>query len=185
MKAAAPAADVVMPDANARDAAALDEGAFHALYRRTAGPLRAYAARVLGDVTRADDIVQESFLRILRRPLPTDDPQELRAYLFRIASNLMADAFRRDKREVPLASVPERSAPGRDAALRLDLQQLFQRISPRDRALIWLAHVEEASHAEIARALSVRERSVRVLLSRARRRLADLMRQTGRWSVGR
>ena len=42
---------------------------------------------------------------------------------------------------------------------------------------MWLAHVEGASHREIAAALGLREGSIRVLLSRARRRLADLLRK--------
>ena len=69
----------------------IDEQAFHALYRRMAGSLRTYAARVLGNVTYADDIVQESYLRLVRSPPATDDPQQLRAFLFRVASNLIID----------------------------------------------------------------------------------------------
>jgi len=180
MKAAAPPADEVIGDTTAARATLLDEAAFHALYRRTAGPLRLYAARVLGDVSRADDIVQETFLRVLRRPMPTDDPEELRAYVFRIASNLIIDGFRREQRETTVAALPEQYSPARDAALRLDMQQLFLRLRPRERALMWLAHVEEVSHREIASALGLRERSVRVLLSRARRRLADLLKQRER-----
>src|SRR5262245_30723075 len=61
----------------------IDEQVFQVLYRRTAPSLRAYAARVLGNATHADDIVQESYLRLVRSPPPTDDPHQLRAFLFR------------------------------------------------------------------------------------------------------
>lgn len=159
----------------------IDEAAFHALYRRTAAPLRAYAARVLADTTRADDIVQEAYLRILRRPLPSDDPEELRAYLFRVASNLIADHFRRHRRET-IAPVPDRAIEDRDASLRIDMQRTFQRLRPRERQLLWLAHVEGADHREIAKALGLGERSIRVLLSRARRKLAALIQRRDRRS---
>jgi RNA polymerase sigma factor (sigma-70 family) len=73
----------------------IDEQAFSVLYRRTAPALRAYAARVLGSSTHADDIVQESYLRLVRSPPATGDPQRLRAFLFRVASRLIVDHWRR------------------------------------------------------------------------------------------
>ena len=158
--------------------ALLDEGAFHALYARTAAPLRAYVTRSLGGSTYADDIVQETYLRLLRRPLPTLDADELRAYVFRTASNLVVDHWRAHRHEAT-HEVPERGSSGRDQALRLDVSRLFVRLKPRERQLVWLAHVEGADHREIAAALGLRAGSIRVLLSRARRRLARLLRDNG------
>jgi RNA polymerase sigma-70 factor (ECF subfamily) len=158
----------------------IDEDAFHALYHRTAAPLRAYAARVLGNVTQADDIVQEAYLRILRAPMPSDDPQHVRAYLFRIASNLITDHFRRRKREMSFWDLPERAAAPVDPASRIDMARVFQRLRPRDRQLLWLAHVEGANHREVAKALGLGERSVRVLLFRARQKLAKFIRESQR-----
>lgn len=158
----------------------IDEAAFHALHRQTAGPLRAYAARVLGSVSAADDIVQETYLRFLRIPAPSEDPQQLRAYLFRIASNLIADVFRRQKRETTVVELPEREALAVDFAMRMDMARVFEQLRPRDRQLLWLAHVEGAPHREIAEALGLGERSVRVLLSRARRKLALLIKDGAR-----
>ena len=155
----------------------IDEGVFHELYRTTAAPLRAYAARVLGNVSQADDIVQEAYLRLLRTPLRTDDPQYLRAYLFRIASNLMADYFRRQKRETTVADMPEAATSAVDPAIRIDMDRVFRRLPLRERQLLWLAHVEGADHREIAHVLDVGERSVRVLLFRARQKLAKLIRE--------
>jgi RNA polymerase sigma-70 factor (ECF subfamily) len=153
----------------------IDEDAFHALYRDTAAPLRAYVARVLGGVGQADDIVQETYLRALRAPCSGYDPTQVRAYLFRIASNLIADHFRRQKRESPLGEVPERAAPARDDSARIDMARVFRLLRVRDRQLLWLAHVEGANYHELAEALGLREGSVRVLLSRARRKLAALI----------
>src|SRR6266446_6394935 len=101
----------------------IDEQAFHALYRRTAGSLRTYATRVLGNATYADDIVQESYLRLVRSPPATDDPLQLRAFLFRVASRLIVDHWRRGRHEHGRAveSADTRGAPGPDIPLRLDM----------------------------------------------------------------
>lgn len=160
----------------------IDEQVFHALYRRTAGSLRTYAARVLGNGTYADDIVQESYLRLVRSPPATDDPQQLRAFLFRVASRLIIDYWRRGRREIGPSdeSTDTRTAPAQDMPLRLDMARVFERLTPQQRQLMWLAYVEGADHREIATALGLREASVRVLLLRTRRKLAQLLRAGGR-----
>ena len=159
----------------------IDESGFEALYRRTAAPLRAYVARVIGSAARADDIVQEAYLRLLRTPPPIDDPGQLRAYLFRTASNLIHDHWRQQQRErkssARHSNDPETVNP--DLALRLDMTRLFEQLRPQQRQLMWLAYVEGADHREIAAALGLRERSVRVLLHRARRKLATLLQERG------
>lgn len=173
----------------ARDAAAgeggrdfMDEQAFQALYRQMARPLWAYISRALDDRTDADDILQETFLRLLRSKPATTDPGQLRAILYRVASNLIVDRARRAKRERAHAdreaAVEASASP--DAALRLDMERTFQQLRPQVRVMVWLAYVEGASHREIAEAVGVRESSVRVLLFRARKRLAALLRASGR-----
>jgi RNA polymerase sigma-70 factor (ECF subfamily) len=155
----------------------IDEQTFQVFYRRTAAALRSYVARALGNETHADDIVQEAYLRLVRSPPPTDDLQQLRAFLFRIASRLIIDHSRRGRRERGLRDEPiagvEASNP--DPALRLDMGRVFQRLSQQQRQLMWLAYVEGAGHREIAAALGLREGSVRVLLHRTRRKLARLL----------
>jgi RNA polymerase sigma-70 factor (ECF subfamily) len=79
------------------------------------------------------------------------------------------------KRESELEHVPEPSIGTPDFAARLDVGRLFRRLRPLDRQLLWLAHVEGEDHRSIAAALGLRERSIRVLLSRARHKLAALL----------
>jgi RNA polymerase sigma-70 factor (ECF subfamily) len=59
------------------------------------------------------------------------------------------------------------------------MEKVFHQLKPQERMLLWLAHVEESSHEEIALAAGVREKSVRVLLFRARRKLGALLRKRG------
>lgn len=158
--------------------ALLTEPEFHALYAQTAAPLRAYVVRTMGHGAHADDIVQEAYLRLLRKPVPTRDADGLRAYLFRTAGNLVIDHWRAHKHESQ-ETPPERSAAGRNEVLHLDVGRLFAQLKPRERQMMWLAHVEGADHREIAAALGLRAASIRVLLSRARQRLARLLRDSG------
>lgn len=155
----------------------MNEEAFGSFHARTVAPLRAYVARVLGNATDADDIVQEAFIRVLRRPPDTDDPLQLRRLLFRITSNLIVDHWRRRKHES--GSVNEHAeitaAPGPDVPLRVDMLRTFEKLKPQERAMMWLAYVEGASHREIGEALGVREGSVRVLLFRTRQKLAAMI----------
>jgi RNA polymerase sigma-70 factor (ECF subfamily) len=158
----------------------MDEHTFQLFYSETARPLRAYVARVLGDLNQVDDIVQESFLKLLRMPAAPDDPRQLRPLLFRIASNLVNDDWRRRGRATKAADAHnvESNRPNPDMVLRLDMTRVFQQLNMQQRQMMWLAHVEGADHREIATALGLREGSVRVLLYRARRKLASLLQPT-------
>jgi RNA polymerase sigma-70 factor (ECF subfamily) len=160
----------------------IDEPSFYMFYSRTAVGLHGYAARALRNATHADDIVQESYLRLVRSPPATDDPQQLRAWLFCIAGRLIIDHWRRTHRERgrPDASAMVRETPAVDIPLRLDMARVFAQLTPQQRRLMWLAHVEGADHREIAAALGLRAPSVRVLLHRTRRKLARLLREGGR-----
>lgn len=154
----------------------MNESSFQSFYAATARPLRAYVARTLGDFGQVDDIVQESFLRLLRMQDAPEDAEQLRKLAFRIASNLMADEWRRRRRS-PAASedAPEPPSHDADSSLRLDMTRVFRQLTPQQRQMMWLSYVEGADHREIAAALGLREGSIRVLLHRARKKLASLL----------
>lgn len=160
---------------------AMDEARFQAVYQRTARRLRGYLARTTGDRALADDLLQETYLRFLGADFDSDDPAAERAYLFRIATNLMRDHYRRGRRERP-AELPE--IAGDDATehrvqLRADVAAALAEIGLRDRQMLWLAYVEGASHEEIAPVLGLRPSSLRSMLSRARGRLASRLAARG------
>ena len=177
------------PPATAVSAGAqrLDETTFRDLYAATARPLWAYLTSAGGDPALAEDLAQESYLRVLRAEGAPCDPLHLRGYLFRTATNLLRDhrRWRRRRPEVAPEETPADPGPGeqlRDldqSELRGDLRRFLARLEPRARQLVWLAHVEGWSHADLAAALGLKEASVRVLLFRARQRLAALLRAEG------
>ena len=70
-------------------AALMSEDEFRAFYERTARPLWAYLARTTGEPHTADDLLQESYYRLLRCTVAFDDDIHRKNYLFRIATNLL------------------------------------------------------------------------------------------------
>ncbi len=161
-------------------AVTMDEAAFRHLYHRTARPLRAYLIRGSGDATLADDLLQEAYLRFLRSNFEGEDDDHRKNYLYRIATNLLRDHFRRKRPETH--EVPERDdSPGHDTLLHLktDVGGAMAELGHRDRQMLWLAYVEGSSHAEIAKALGLRAASIRSMLFRARQRLAKELQSRG------
>jgi len=158
----------------------MDEEAFRGFYDRTARALRAYLARVTGDGALADDLLQESYYRFLRSRGAYESEAHRRNALFRIATNLMHDSRRRPRVVVAAAEMDADTLPARrgdpGAAERAaDLRRAMARLKPRERELLWLAYAQGSSHREIADALGLRAGSIKLLLFRARRRLASLL----------
>jgi RNA polymerase sigma-70 factor, ECF subfamily len=157
-----------------------DEASFTSFYERTARPLWAYAFRTVGNGADADEIVQDAFCRIATADIAALDDEERRRYLFRIAGNLITDRWRRASREQAWIATAEREQPSSAVPSEpLGVERLFDRLKPRDRAMLWLAYVEGHSHDAIAASLNVGKGSVKVLLSRARARLRDLLTGSG------
>jgi len=152
----------------------MDQTAFGDFYRRTSRSLWSYVYRVTGNAADADDIVQDAFCRLLRGR-PDADEEQRRRYLFRIASNLVVDRWRRQERAADAARHHVPPPLACDAPGHEDVARTFARLVPRERALLWLAYVEGQSHNEIAEALGLARDSVKVLLFRARKRLRDLL----------
>jgi RNA polymerase sigma-70 factor (ECF subfamily) len=164
----------------------MDEDAFRAFYERTARPLWAYLSRISSDAQLADDLLQETYYRFLRASAVPDSEAHRRNYLFRIATNLVRDARRRRRVEpIPLGDAvePPESGEAGDVAgglqRREDLARGLAQLKPRERDLLWLAYAQGSSHQEIADTLGLKAASIKLLLHRARRRLAARLRGEG------
>jgi len=165
----------------------LDEEMFAAFYERTSRALWAYLSRMTRDPHMADDLLQETYYRFLRARGTYESEAHRRNSLFRIATNLMHDSHRR-RRHMPTASISDGEEPAaprtgddiaRQSDARADLNRAMAAMKPREREMLWLAYGQGSSHREIAAALGLRTGSIKLLLFRARRKLAGLMGHAG------
>jgi RNA polymerase sigma-70 factor (ECF subfamily) len=132
------------------------------------------AMLILGRTAPAEDVVQETFLRLLRhiaagRPLPN-----ARGWLYTVAAHACRDEQRRNRRWLPwLAAHDLRQSPDRpdEADEREPIVTALRRLKPRDRLLVAL-RADGLSYAEIAAAARLRQASVGRLVARALERLA-------------
>ena len=182
----------VIPNVFAGDAARvaeppMDSDAFAGFYERSARSLWAYLARVSGDPALADDLMQESYVRYLCASRPelflAEGEVAARSYLFRIATNLLRDYWRRP-RAASIEDLPEEFFAASASSAQSDsvavLSPALALMRPRDRQLLWLAHAEGYTHREIAEITGLATASIRLLLFRARHKIARLLHEQSR-----
>jgi RNA polymerase sigma-70 factor (ECF subfamily) len=164
-----------------------DRVAFSELVRRHRGRIMRLAYGVVRSGSEAEDIVQETFVRIWTRACDWDVERGTRfvAWASRIAVNLAIDRTRRPTHDPLDDSLdppsPEADAETRAAAREIGrrIHQAMQKLPERQRTAFVLSQFEELTGAEAARCLGVSEGSLEQLLFRARRalrrELADLV----------
>jgi RNA polymerase sigma-70 factor (ECF subfamily) len=180
LMSAMPFGAAVRPATPRRPERPMDEPTFEAFYRKTAGGIWSYIYRMTGNASMADDLLQKTFFRFLRSNPVIADEDHLRRYVYKTATNLVFDHFRETKRDHnrPYDWMPTEARPDR-GDLRHDMSRVFAELKPQERALLWLAHVEGNSHEEIAEAIGVKSKSIKVMLFRARKRLGEMLTKKG------
>lgn len=166
-----------------RAIAAGDEDAFSTLVNRYEARLRRLAASLVGDATEAEDIAQDTFLKVLRSASQFRGKGSARGWLFRIATHTALDRLRRTKRlaEVPLRAEVE-TGPSDSADRGWEQQQQARQIwdglsklTPENRSVLVLREIEGLSYREISEILDCPVGTVLSRVHRARRQLADLL----------
>ncbi|MBV8202860.1 MAG: RNA polymerase sigma factor [Acidobacteria bacterium] len=157
-----------------------DREAFADLVDRHQDAVVNYLTRLTGNRDRAEDLGQETFLRLFRSAAGYVEQGYLRAYLFRIATNLVRSGERRERRQrllLPLlGGEPDRSEPSAHAGLlRQELQRLLTaaiaRLPLRYRVPLVLHEIEGWSYADIAADLACREGTIKSRIHRGRQSL--------------
>ena len=156
-----------------------NEDGFGRFYDTTSAAIRAYILRHCSDRGSADDLFQITYVKFLESRMgTTPDAPEARAYLYRIASNIIADhgrsLQRRNRLEGPEHQVVA-TEPNADAADIFALRDALRTLSKREQQMLWLLYAEGFSHKEAARIMNLRRRSVRVLAFRARKKLSEYL----------
>ena len=159
---------------------ARDQAAFGRLLARHLSAIHGYALRLTRSHADADELAQETFLRVWTKA-DTYRPgtAQFATWLHRIAHNLCMDQLRRIHPE-PLEDPdghasehpgPEREAASREAATRL--QQALSALPEAQRAALLLTEVQGLSNQQVADIMNLGVRAVESLLARARRTLRE------------
>jgi RNA polymerase sigma-70 factor (ECF subfamily) len=175
--------EALMQSFQSGDRHAMEE-LFARYYRRVYG----FAWRMVGHRETAEDLVQETFLRICRAKASFRGQSRFGTWLYIIASNTCRDHLRRQKRrpELPLAEdweealtdYPlsstgavhvEREVLRREEGRRI--RQAMEQLSPKERMALILREYEGLDYKEIAEVMGSPLGSVKVLLYRARQHL--------------
>jgi RNA polymerase sigma-70 factor, ECF subfamily len=161
------------------DVCAGDRGAFSCLVERHKDAVVSYLTRLTGDRDRAEDLAQETFLRLYRAAEGYREQGFLRAYLFRIATNLVRSEERREKRLrllLPFLGGRRHEEPAAPSGMLL--QEMHRQVAGavaslplRYRVPLVLHEIEGWPYADIARELSCREGTVKSRIHRGRQHL--------------
>jgi RNA polymerase sigma-70 factor (ECF subfamily) len=169
-----------------------DARAFDELFERWAGRVLRFVERMVGEASVAEDLVQETFVRVWRARERYQPEARFSTWLFTIAGNAARNELRRPVRRAKHDSVDEEregaplelagGAPAADDVVDARragraLEAALAALPERQREALWLCAVEGLSYAEVAQALETTEKSVKALIHRAR---VALVRDTGR-----
>ena len=129
-----------------------------------------FLRRATGDGPAAEDLTQEVFLRIVRGLDRYEDRLRERAWVFRIARNVLVDRHRRamrTDRDLPLAAVPDPASDGRQTEA-IALQEALAGLREEEREAFLLREVAGLGYEEIGAVVDATSDAVRMRIYRAR-----------------
>ena len=158
-------------DTPAKVVAQSREQQFEALFQRFERQITAYLYRMTGDSHTADDLSQETFIRAWQHFAQLRDPTAVRAWLYRIATNLALKL--NDRRQAHPAAIlddtlPGASDPGRRIAERDRIQQALLTLTPKQRSVLILHEVHGLSCDEVGQLLHLSRDAVKMAIWRGR-----------------
>lgn len=180
-------ARTVVPASDAELLAAVSAGdvkAFGDLMQRHHGPVYRVAWRMTGG-READDIAQETFIKLWKNPQQVKEGSALRSWLMRVASNAAIDRARKRKPEAmdEVAEITDGRANVEEtlqqSAAASVVDQAIAALPERQRLALTLVYFEGQSNIEAAAAMDATVEAVESLLSRARRALKQSL--SGQW----
>jgi RNA polymerase sigma-70 factor (ECF subfamily) len=133
--------------------------------------LAPYVGRICGSVAldHADDAAQETLIAVLRSVHTLREPRALRSWVRRIAVREAIRASQRSRGRLPVGPLDPADVPTlADGATALEVRDVLDALTPEQRAVLVLRHVDGATDAELAAALDVPTGTVKSRLFRAR-----------------
>ena len=153
-----------------------DQEAFGAIFRQSAQRSYRLALRITGQPEAAEDVVQDTFVRLWEARKRVDPNGSVRSFILRITVNLCLDRFRRLRHETSLEEdetlldvAPDHGASDWDAAIdRMAVQEAFEHLPPMYRVTLALRYGEELSYQEIAENLGISVTAVALRILRGK-----------------
>jgi RNA polymerase sigma-70 factor (ECF subfamily) len=161
---------------------------FYEVYEQHYDRVRNFILATVKNRWVADDLVQETFLRVLQNLGKVKDPAKQSSWVFRIAANLCKDYFRSPSRKlIPYEDNPAGDLPGESSLEKeiekyqtsLLVQDLIKLLPEAMRQVIFLCDIKEESQQEVADLLGISLDNVKVRLHRARKQLKAIMEEKG------
>ncbi len=164
-------------------AGANSRAAMEAVIRKYRDPLYFHARYIVKDHQEAYDVVQEVFIKAMRETRLFDDDFKIKAWLFRVTSNLCFNQVRnRKRRGTLLETMMKPEAFGADqldavfaSEQREEVMEALDHLSADHKQILLLRYYDDLSYAEIADVLQIKLGTVMSRLSRARMRLVAVM----------
>lgn len=148
--------------------------AFEELFARYRGPLYGFFRRRLQTAERAEDLIQETFLAVIRAASRYQPRAQVRTYLYGIALKLLATEHRKRHEETLPDSFPDPVLDDKPE-VALSVRQALEKLGSHEREILMLREYEQLSYEEIAGLLRLPINTVRSRLFRARMALKDCM----------
>ncbi len=167
---------LAVPDVLVARAKAGDQAALEALFRAFETPVYNLARRIMRTPEDAEDVLQETFLEVVRSIGQYRGEGHLWGWIRRIAATKALMRIRRDhlRAAEPLDDEPA-GRPGSQVGANIDLERAFEHLSDTSRSVVWLHDVEGYTHEEIAELMGKSVSFSKSQLARAHARLRRLL----------
>lgn len=167
-------------------AATNTRGAMEMVIRKFREPLYFHARYIVKDHQEAYDVVQEVFIKAMREDRLFDEDFKIKAWLYRVTSNLCFNQVRNKKRRgAILDTMMKPEAFGADqietimaGEQRGEVMDALEHVSEDHKKILLLRYYDDLSYAEIADVLQVKLGTVMSRLSRARMRLLEVVKDS-------
>ena len=158
---------------------------FWKIYDQHYNPVRKFILAYVKDEWVADDLIQETFIKVQKNLKTIKDPSKTSSWIFRIAYNLCHDHYRQSKRAaLNQGNLQQEIVPFKEAVIQKELEQQqmgecvqdkMDLLPPDYRSVLILSDIMAFSHKEIAEILEISVSNVKVRIHRARKKFRAIL----------